>query len=211
MPRGPGRPPKDAPLEPNYPPRTVKKDATAPLGYSLKGEPRKRKLGDRAGMSCPLCHERCKTIDVRGYWYDDCVRRRRECLVCGHRFTTYEQMQIRGDIVVTKRDGDREPFDIQKLKKSLAMALAKRNITPERIQRMALSISDALNTVHADTEYRRKTHANEYRLVSSAYVGALAMESLKALDPVGYVRYASIHRRFHSLDDYQRILDTFEH
>lgn len=159
-------------------------------------------------MSCPLCHERCKTVDVRGYWYDDCVRRRRECLVCGHRFTTYEEMRIRGTIVVSKRDGDREPFDVQKLKKSLAMALVKRNITPERINRMALSIGEAVDFAE-EKDYKRKTQLYEYRLVSSAYIGMLAMESLKALDPVGYVRYASIHRRFYSLDDYQKILDTF--
>lgn len=208
MPRGPGRPRKDAPLEPNFPPRTPKKDAAGPLGYALDGQPRKRKLGDKAGMSCPLCHERCKTVDVRGYWYDDCVRRRRECLVCGHRFTTYEEMRIRGTIVVSKRDGDREPFDVQKLKKSLAMALVKRNITPERINRMALSIGEAVDFAE-EKDYKRKTQLYEYRLVSSAYIGMLAMESLKALDPVGYVRYASIHRRFYSLDDYQKILDTF--
>lgn len=169
--------------------------------------PEGEKWGYKAGMSCPLCHSKCKTTDSRGYWHEDVVRRRRACLSCGYKFTTHEQVVIRGDIVVTKRSGSREPFDMDKLKKSLAMALTKRNITPERIQRMAQSIGEALDF---GDDIKHKSQKGEYRLVTSAYIGHLAMESLKALDPVGYVRYASIHRRFYSADDFQKLLDTME-
>jgi len=158
-------------------------------------------------MSCPLCHyPKCATLDSRGYHDADVVRRRRECISCGYRFTTYEQVIIRGDIVVSKRDGNREVFKLSKVENSLRMALAKRNVTPERIERIAQAVAETID-FGADGA-AGKTARGHYRLVTSAHIGQLVMESLRELDPVAYVRYASIHRRFHCLADYQRLLDT---
>jgi transcriptional repressor NrdR len=158
-------------------------------------------VNENVGMGCPLCHGKCKTLTSVGVLVEGVVRRRRLCKLCGHRFTTHEMVSKRGDIVVSKRDGNREIFKIEKLEKSLNLALSKRNITPERIERIANSIADTI-------DFGESKMSGRYRLVTSAYIGQMVMESLKELDPVAYVRYASIHRRFYCLEDYQKILDT---
>lgn len=160
-----------------------------------------------SGMSCPVCHFMTKIIDTRGYWNEDTVRRRRVCVnpECGYRFSTYESVKIRSDIIVSKRNGSSEPFDLPKLEKSLSLATNKyRMITKERIHRIGLSIAQMIDVTKGDHIPTK----GAYRLVDSKWLAQAVMESLKELDPISYIRYASIHYRFYSLDQYQTLLDS---
>ncbi len=136
-------------------------------------------------MHCPYCgKEQNKVIDTRESI--DTIRRRRECLDCGRRFTTYERIAQTG-LMVIKQDGRREAFDRQKLMGGIVKACAKRPVPMQAIEGMVDEIEMAL-------------HALGKSEVDSQKIGQMVMERLRTLDDVAYVRFASVYRRFADLD-----------
>jgi transcriptional repressor NrdR len=117
------------------------------------------------------------------------IRRRRSCVVCGGRFTTFERVQLR-ELTVVKRSGKREPFDRDKLQRSVMVAVRKRGIDEETIDRM---ISGLVRQLEAGGESD----------VSAAHIGDLVMEALKGVDDVAYVRFASVYRNFTEARDFE--------
>jgi transcriptional repressor NrdR len=120
------------------------------------------------------------------------IRRRRLCPDCGGRFTTFERVQLR-ELTIVKRSGRRTPFDRDKLARSITMALRKRPVEPERVERMISSIVRQLESM-GETE------------VPSMVVGEMAMKALKTLDEVAYVRFASVYRDFRETSDFANFL-----
>jgi transcriptional repressor NrdR len=120
------------------------------------------------------------------------IRRRRSCASCGGRFTTFERVQLR-ELMVLKRSGRRSPFDREKLERSIAVAIRKRAIEPERVDRMVSGIVRQLESL-GETE------------IPSQVIGELVMKALKGLDEVAYVRYASVYRDFRETSDFARFL-----
>ncbi len=140
-------------------------------------------------MRCPQCG--CledKVIDSRAVKDDTGVRRRRECLKCAHRFTTYESI-IREGLKVVKRNSAREDFDQDKLRRGIQNACYKRPINPEDIDRL---VEDLVVAIQRDFD----------KEVSSAEIGARTMNALRALDQVAYVRFASVYRKFKDVDEF---------
>jgi len=122
------------------------------------------------------------------------IRRRRQCEDCGARFTTFERTQLR-DLTVIKSGNRREPFERSKLERSLATALRKRPVAPERIDKLLSSIQRQLET-SGESE------------VPSSTIGALVMDGLKALDPVAYIRFASVYKDFREARDFEEFAGT---
>lgn len=144
-------------------------------------------------MRCPFCgHAESQVKDSRPSEDGAAIRRRRLCPECGGRFTTFERVQLR-ELTIVKRSGRRAPFDREKLQRSIAVAIRKRAIEPERVERMISSIVRQLESM------------GETELPSSA-VGEMVMKQLKALDDVAYVRYASVYRDFKETRDFARFL-----
>ena len=144
-------------------------------------------------MRCPYCGcENTQVKDSRPTEENQAIRRRRNCEDCGGRFTTFERVQLR-EIVVIKRSGRRVPFDREKLSRSVEIALRKRPIQPERIDRMVSGIVRQLESM------------GELEMPSSV-VGELVMDALKGLDPVAYVRFASVYRDFREAADFHEVL-----
>ncbi len=140
-------------------------------------------------MRCPYCaHEDSQVKDSRPTEDSAAIRRRRQCEGCGARFTTFERIQLR-DIAIIKSTGSSEPFDRDKLAKSIAIACRKRDIDAVRIERLVSGIQRQLET-SGDSE------------VPSAKIGELAMEGLKGLDSVAYIRFASVYRDFTEAKDF---------
>jgi transcriptional repressor NrdR len=140
-------------------------------------------------MKCPVCgHQEDRVIDSRSAKEGSAIRRRRECLACGHRFTTYEEIEI-GLLYVIKKDGRREPFDRAKLTSGIRKATEKRPIPADRIE-------DAVGRVESDL---RALGVSE---VSSAEVGERVMAVLRGLDEVAYVRFASVYRHFRDVNQF---------
>ncbi|MDZ4816097.1 MAG: transcriptional regulator NrdR [Verrucomicrobiota bacterium] len=140
-------------------------------------------------MRCPKCgHQDDKVIDSRASKDGDSIRRRRECLKCAHRFTTYEEVE-RNEFFVMKRDGRREKFDRAKVAKSIAIACQKRPVSIERIEQIVDQILEEITT-----RYERE--------VTSSVVGEKIMEKLKGLDEVAYVRFASVYRSFRDVNEF---------
>ncbi len=148
-------------------------------------------------MRCPKCGGiEDKVIDSRLSKDGASIRRRRECLVCEHRFTTYEQVD-RADIRVVKRDGRGEPFDRHKLSSGITKACEKRPISIGTIEQ-------AVEQIIHDLE------SNHPREVSSRVVGAKVMEKLHQLDEVAYVRYASVYRHFEDVGEFIQEIQSLE-
>jgi transcriptional repressor NrdR len=144
-------------------------------------------------MRCPYCNgDNTQVKDSRPTEENAAIRRRRICEDCGGRFTTFERVQLR-DIIVVKRSGRRVPFDREKLSRSIQIALRKRPVQPERVERMVSGLVRQLESM------------GEQEVASSA-VGELVMEALKGLDPVAYVRFASVYRDFREAADFQEVL-----
>lgn len=144
-------------------------------------------------MRCPYCGcENTQVKDSRPTEENQAIRRRRNCGDCGGRFTTFERVQLR-EVTVVKRSGRRVPFDREKLSRSVEVALRKRPIQPERIERM---VSGIVRQVESIGEQE----------VQSSTIGELVMEALKGLDPVAYVRFASVYRDFREAADFQEVL-----
>jgi len=139
-------------------------------------------------MRCPKCGSRDdKVIDSRQSRDNSSIRRRRECLNCSYRFTTYEQVE-RSDLRVVKRDRTHESFDRRKLVNSLAKACEKRSISLVTLEHAVDEIVHELET--------------SGREVTSGAIGGKVMEKLRSLDEVAYLRYASVHQRFENADEF---------
>ncbi len=148
-------------------------------------------------MKCPYClHFKTKVLDKRDMPDIDTIRRRRECLKCGKRFTTYERIEMTGFSVV-KKDGSRESFDRDKLAMGLLKACEKRPIPREHIEKL-------VNEIEAELRHY------EEREVASEVVGKLAMDGLKALDKVAYIRFASVYRDFTDLHSFEKELKSLK-
>ena len=146
-------------------------------------------------MRCPYCSSLDTQVkDSRPTEDNSAIRRRRVCPDCGGRFTTFERVQLR-EMMVVKRSGRRTPFDRDKLQTSVEVALRKRPVAPERIERMVNGI------------VRQLESAGESE-IGTAMIGQLVMEGLKSLDDVAYVRFASVYRNFREAKDFQAFLGT---
>ncbi len=145
-------------------------------------------------MRCPYCGgEDTQVKDSRPSEDNSAIRRRRVCVTCGGRFTTFERVQLR-ELTVVKRSGRRVPFDRDKLMRSVAVALRKRAVEPERVEQMVSGVVRQLESL-GEPE------------VTSETIGQLVMEGLKALDDVAYVRFASVYRDFREAKDFETFLD----
>lgn len=145
-------------------------------------------------MRCPFCgHAEDKVVDSRESREGEAIRRRRECLGCGRRFTSYERVE-EVPVVVVKKDGRREPFDAHKLLKGLTLACQKRPVSLARIEELVKDVQARLLEL-PDREVR------------SRELGELVMEELKGLDHVAYVRFASVYRDFKDLPDFVKALE----
>lgn len=145
-------------------------------------------------MRCPFCsHDDTKVIDSRLVAEGGQVRRRRECLSCAERFTTYESAELLMPKVI-KTNGSREPFDEDKLRSGVLRALEKRAVSVEKIEAM---ISDIKRVLQGRGE----------REVQSLVIGELVMERLKDIDHVAYVRFASVYRSFQDLNEFRAEID----
>jgi transcriptional repressor NrdR len=139
-------------------------------------------------MRCPKCGSRDdKVIDSRQSRDSSSIRRRRQCLNCGYRFTTYEEIE-RSDLRVVKRDRTHEPFDRHKLVSSIAKAFEKRSVSLVTLEQVVDEIVHELET--------------SGREVSSGQIGAKVLEKLREVDEVAYLRYASVHRHFADVDEF---------
>lgn len=145
-------------------------------------------------MRCPFCgHLESQVKDSRPSEDGAAIRRRRLCPECGGRFTTFERVQLR-ELTIVKRSGRRTPFDREKLVRSISIATRKRPVEPERIERMVNAVTRQLESL-GETE------------IASSVIGEMLMKSLKALDDVAYVRYASVYRDFREAGEFATFLE----
>ena len=141
-------------------------------------------------MRCPFCaHEDSQVKDSRPTEDGASIRRRRQCEDCGARFTTFERVQLR-ELNVVKSGNRREPFDRTKLERSISIACRKRPVTPERIEKLVSSI-------------QRQVETSGESEIDSARIGEMVMHGLQALDPVAYIRFASVYKDFREARDFE--------
>ncbi|MBV9755824.1 MAG: transcriptional repressor NrdR [Alphaproteobacteria bacterium] len=146
-------------------------------------------------MHCPFCgHDDTQVKDSRPSEDGAAIRRRRFCVACSQRFTTIERVQLRG-LTGIKGDGRRVPFDRDKLARSIRVALRKRPVQEERIERVVNGIV-------------RQLEASGETDIASKQIGELVMETLKEVDAVAYVRFASVYRNFREAKDFEAFLDS---
>jgi transcriptional repressor NrdR len=144
-------------------------------------------------MKCPFCgHQEDKVVDSRASSEGSAIRRRRECLSCARRFTTYEHIEEHR-LMVIKKDGRREPFDRQKLLGGLVKACEKRPVSMDQLEQLV-------------DELERDLSASFEREVPSREIGERVMRRLHNLDPVAYVRFASVYREFKDVEQFMREL-----
>ena len=145
-------------------------------------------------LKCPVCgYTESKVIDSRPSEEGSSIRRRRECLSCQNRFTTYEKIETL-PLLVVKKDKTRELFDKNKLLSGIIKACHKRPVTMEHMEEVA-------------TEIEAELQNSLSREISSQSIGVFVMDKLKSLDPVAYVRFASVYREFKDLDTFMRELE----
>ncbi|MBR9703046.1 transcriptional repressor NrdR [Candidatus Woesearchaeota archaeon] len=142
-------------------------------------------------MHCPYCESETKVVDSRDST-DNSLRRRRECLKCKKRFTTYERIETT-NLLVIKKDGAREQFNRDKLKNGIIRACEKRPITLQQIDRMVEEIETGLLE-------------KEKREVESKRIGELVMEHLQKIDKISYIRFASVYREFADIESFEKEL-----
>lgn len=148
-------------------------------------------------MRCPFCaHDDTQVKDSRPAEDNAAIRRRRQCGQCGARFTTFERVQLR-EVTVVKSDGRRQPFDRSKLERSLALACQKRGVARDRIDQLVSGIQRQVETA-GDAE------------VSSNRLGELVMEGLRQIDPVAYIRFASVYRDFSEARDFEEFASSVQ-
>ncbi|MEI2387679.1 transcriptional regulator NrdR [Breoghania sp. JC706] len=144
-------------------------------------------------MRCPYCGgEETQVKDSRPTEDNTAIRRRRVCSTCGGRFTTFERVQLR-ELSVIKRNGRRAPFDREKLARSVQIAVRKRPVEPERIERMISGIV-------------RQLESSGESDIPAEQIGTLVMEGLRELDDVAYVRFASVYKNFREAKDFETLL-----
>jgi transcriptional repressor NrdR len=144
-------------------------------------------------MRCPFCgNEDTQVKDSRPTEDNSAIRRRRLCLGCGARFTTFERVQLR-ELTVLKKTGRRVPFDRDKLARSISIALRKRAVDPDRVERMINGI------------VRRLESMGESEIPADS-IGKLVMEGLSSLDQVAYVRFASVYKNFREAQDFEAFI-----
>ena len=148
-------------------------------------------------MRCPFCsHEDSQVKDSRHTENNTAIRRRRICDQCGSRFTTFERIQLR-DLIVIKSNGQKETFDRDKMFRSLSLALRKRKIEQDKIEKIVSAIA------------RRLENSGETEIKTSL-IGEYIMEALSNLDQVAYVRFASVYKNFREVKDFEDFLDNLE-
>jgi transcriptional repressor NrdR len=148
-------------------------------------------------MRCPFCgHDDTQVKDSRPTEDNSAIRRRRFCPSCGARFTTFERVQLR-ELVVVKAGGAREPFDREKLLRSMRIALRKRPVDADRVDRVVNSLVRQLES-SGETE------------IPSKQVGEMVMQALLHLDQVGYIRYASVYKDFREVSDFNEIVGSLK-
>lgn len=144
-------------------------------------------------MLCPFCgHLESKVVNSRQNPRGDAIRRRRECLECSHRFTTFEMIE-KTPIIVVKRDGKRETFDREKVMKGILRACEKRPVTVEEVERVVQTVEKTL-------------YNNMEKEVSSLKIGEMTLQQLRTLDEVAYVRFASVYRQFRDISEFNQEL-----
>jgi transcriptional repressor NrdR len=147
-------------------------------------------------MKCPYCNYlETKVLETRET-EEDVTRRRRECLKCAKRFTTYEQIEL-VNIMILKKDGRREIFDRQKVIKSIQMATQKRPISEEEIENIASKIESKIRT-------------STQREIKTTKIGEMILRQLKKLDQVAYIRFASVYNDFKDIDSFKKELEKLE-
>jgi transcriptional repressor NrdR len=148
-------------------------------------------------MLCPFCNKsETKVVDSRDTNDGKITRRRRECLKCGARFSTYEEVELLR-LTVIKKNGEKEEYDKKKIESGIKKALEKRPITQEKVAKMM-----------GDVEYF--LHSMEKSEVTTREIGKLVLKKLKELDEVAYVRFASVYKSFGSIESFKKELDTFD-
>ncbi len=148
-------------------------------------------------MKCPFCGcEETQVKDSRNTDDNSAVRRRRECPECGSRFTTFERVQLR-ELIVVKRNGERTLFDRDKLEKSITLAVRKRPISAERVEKIVNSL-------------QRKFESSGETEITTQQIGESVMEALSHLDNIAYIRFASVYKDFRSLQDLNDFVATIE-
>lgn len=148
-------------------------------------------------MRCPFCgHDDTQVKDSRPTEDNSAIRRRRSCPACGARFTTFERIQLR-ELTVVKSSGSKQPFDREKLMRSLRIALRKRPVDPDRVERMVNSMVRQLES-SGEAEIQSRT------------IGEMSMKALEALDKVAYVRYASVYRDFAEPDAFTEFVGRLQ-
>jgi transcriptional repressor NrdR len=141
-------------------------------------------------MRCPFCgHDETQVKDSRPTDDGSAIRRRRFCPACGSRFTTFERVQLR-ELTIVKKGGVKQPFDREKIMRSITLAVRKRPVEPERIERVVNGI------------VRRLESLGESEIPSNV-VGEMVMDALASLDPVAYVRFASVYKNFREAKDFE--------
>ncbi len=145
-------------------------------------------------MRCPFCgNEDTQVKDSRPTEDNSAIRRRRQCPNCGARFTTFERVQLR-ELTVLKSNGQRQPFDRDKLLRSMNIALQKRPVEPERVERIVNGIV-------------RRLESSGESDIKTQLIGELVMDALANLDPVAYVRFASVYRNFREARDFEAFIE----
>ncbi len=148
-------------------------------------------------MKCPFCGcLESQVKDSRLTEDNTCIRRRRECPECGSRFTTFERVMLR-ELIVVKKNGEKVSFDRDKLARSIQLAVRKRPITPERVEKIVNSI-------------QRKLESSGEAEITSSAIGELVMEALASLDSVAYIRFASVYKDFCEASDFEEFVNTID-
>ncbi|AIY43048.1 MAG: transcriptional regulator NrdR [Collimonas sp.] len=147
-------------------------------------------------MKCPFCqHEETQVLDTRVSEEGDSIRRRRRCMHCDKRFTTFERIELAMPVIV-KKNGSRTDFDPLKLRASLMLALRKRPVSVE-------ALDEALQRI------KEKLLSSGEREVLSGHVGELVMRELKRLDKIAYIRFASVYKSFEDVAEFQNMIEEF--
>ena len=148
-------------------------------------------------MKCPFCGcDDTQVKDSRDTDDNTAIRRRRECGECGSRFTTFERVQLR-DLIVVKKNGEKVMFDRDKLAKSIYLAVRKRPVSSERVEKVVNSI-------------QRRLEASGEVEVMSTQIGEFVMQALSTLDHIAYIRFASVYRDFKEVSDFEDFVETID-
>jgi len=145
-------------------------------------------------MKCPVCYyQDTKVVDSRVATDGLCIRRRRECLKCGFRFSTFEEIEIL-DLMIVKRDGRKESYSREKLVQGLKKALEKRPLTDDKFKKL-------LHSIERDLQARKKSE------ITTGQIGQIIMKHLKKTDQVAYIRFASVYEDFKDAQEFRRELN----